>query len=358
MDIEQHIWGMTPEGEAAVLYVMRNASGAEVRLSTYGAAVVAVRVPDRQGRIDDVVLGYKRFEDYIGDPAAMGKSAGRCAGRIAYGRMQIEGTEYRLDANSGGNHLHGGSKGFADRNWEGRVETNRVVMSLTSDDGDQGYPGTLAVEAVFDFDEDNALEITYLARTDKTTVVNLTNLVCFNLAGEGAGCVLDHELRLRASGVLDLDAQQIPTGQRLDVTGTPADFRSFRAFRPGMDATFGRIRDFGGYDHFFPLDGWQSGILAEAGELRDPLTGRTLTVLTSQPGVQVYTGNRLAGGCPETKSGGRYADHAGVTLACQHYPDAVNHPEFPSPLLHPGELYCQKTVYRFGTGQQTSRSCG
>lgn len=228
------------------------------------------------------------------------------------------------------------------------METNRVVMSLLSEDGDQGYPGTLAVEAVFDFDDDNSLEITYLARTDRTTVVNLTNHVYFNLSGEASGDVLDHELRLNASQVLEMDERQIPTGRRLDVAGTPQDFRTFRAFRPGIGADFNRIRDFRGYDHPFPLDGWRPGILGEAATLRDPHSGRTVTVLTSQPSVMVYTGNWLAGGCPETKSGGRYRDHAGVALECQNLPDAVNRPEFPSPLLHPGELYCQKTVYRFG----------
>lgn len=349
MEIEQHIWGMTPDGEAIVLYTMRNASGATVRLSTFGAAIVSVTVPDRSGHMEDVVLGYKKADDYFCDSAAMGKSVGRFANRIAYGRMEIEGQEYRLEVNSGVNHLHGGTKGFANRLWEGRVETNRVVMSLLSEDGDQGYPGTLSVEALFDFDDDNALEITYLARTDRTTVVNLTNHVYFNLSGEGSGDILDHQLRLDVSQTLEMDERQIPTGRLLNVADTPLDFRTFRAFREGIDADFNRIRDFHGYDHAFPIDGWRPNILTEAGELRDPRSGRTMTVLTSQPSVMVYTGNRLAGGCPQTKSGGRYEEYAGVALECQNYPDAMNHPGFPTPLLHEGELYCQKTVYRFGT---------
>ncbi len=349
MEIEQHIWGMTPEGEAVVLYTMRNASGAEVRLGTYGAAVVSVVVPDRDGRMGDVALGYKHYNGYFGDPAALGKSVGRCAGRIAGGRMQIEGQEYRLETNNGPNHLGGGRRGFADRLWEGRVETNRVVMSLLSEDGDQGYPGTLAVEAVFDFGDDNALEITYLARTDRTTAVDLSNNLCLNLSGEGSGDILGHELRLNASHALESDAWQIPTGRMPDVAGTPLDFRSFRTLGDGIGADYSGIRDLGGYDHPFPIDGWQPNILAEAAELRDPRSGRSVAVLTSQPCVVVCTGNRLAGGCPETKSGGRYADHAGIALGCRNYPDAVNRPAFPSPLLRKGELYCQKTVYRFGT---------
>ena len=310
---------MTPEGEAIIRYTLRNDSGAEVQLTNYGAAIVSVKMPDREGRMADVALGYKHPEGYFFDGAASGKSVGRCANRIAFGQMTVEGKEYRLEVNNGVNHLHGGTKNFAKRIWESRVETNRVVMSLVSEDGDQGYPGELCVEAVFDFDDDNALEITYLARTDKTTVVNLTNHVYFNLAGEGSGSVLDHELRLNSSKILEMNERQIPTG------------------------------DFKGYDHPFVVDGWKPNILGEVGTLREPRSGRSVTVLSSQPSVMIYTGNWLAGGCPETKSGGRYADYDGVAMECQNYPDAVNHPEFPSPLLRPGETYCQKIVFRFGT---------
>ncbi|WP_418990707.1 aldose epimerase family protein [Alistipes sp.] len=348
VEIEQHVWGMTPEGEAIVLYTMRNAHGAEVRLSNYGAAIVAVTAPDRAGRMADVVLGYKHPEGYFSDGPAMGKSVGRVANRIAGGRMTVEGEQYALEVNNGRNHLHGGSRGFANRLWESRVETNRVVMSLLSEDGDQGYPGELNVEAVFDFDDDNALEITYLARTDRTTPVNLTNHVYFNLAGEASGTVLDHCLRLNSSRVLEMDPWQIPTGRVLEATGTPQDFLSARPLREGVDAEFNHIRDFKGYDHPFLVDGWQPGILGEVGELCDPASGRRVEVLSSQPSVMIYTGNWLAGS-PESKSGRRYADYDGVAIECQNYPDAVNHPEFPSPLLRPGETYCQKIVFRFGT---------
>ncbi len=348
VQIEQHVWGATPEGEAIILYTLRNDRGAEVRISNFGATIVSATMPDREGRMADVVLGYARPESYFHDGPAAGKSVGRCANRIALGRMTIDGKAYQLEINNGQNHLHGGTKNFANRVWESRVETNRVVMTLLSEDGDQGYPGELTVEAVFDFDDDNALELTYRARTDRTTVVNLTNHVYFNLAGEASGDILDHELQLHSSQVPEMNEYQIPTGRMLDVEGTPQDFRTFRAFRPGIDAAFNRIRDFRGYDHPFAIDGWKPGILGEAGTLRDPKSGRTVTVLTSQPSVMIYTGNWLAGS-PETKSGGRYEDHAGVAIECQNFPDAVNRPEFPSPLLHPGELYCQKTVYKFST---------
>ncbi len=349
IEIEQDLWGMTPEGEAIVLYTLRNAQGAEVKLTNYGATVVAVTMPDREGRMADVALGYGRPEGYFRDSAACGKSVGRVANRIADGCMTVDGQEYRLERNNNGNHLHGGTQGFADRVWESSAETNRIVMDLLSDDGDQGYPGELHVQAIFDFDDDNALEITYLARTDRTTPVNLTNHVYFNLSGEASGSVLDHELRLNSSRVPEMNERQIPTGRMLDVAGTPQDFRQFRPLRDGIGSEFNHIRDFRGYDHPFALDGWQAGILGEAGCLRDPRSGRQVEVLTSQPSVMIYTGNWLSGGCPETKSGGRYADHAGVAIECQNFPDAVNRPEFPSPLLHPGELYCQKTVYKFST---------
>ena len=262
--------------------------------------------------------------------------------------MTVEGKEYALEVNNGVNHLHGGTKNFANRVWESRVETNRVVMTLLSEDGDQGYPGELCVEAIFDFDDDCALEITYLARTDRTTVVNLTNHVYFNLAGEDSGSVLDHELQLNASKVLEMNERQIPTGRLHAAAGTPQDFRTSRTFRPGIDAEFNHIRDFKGYDHPFVIAGWKPNILGEVGTLRDPRWGRRVEVLSSQPSVMIYTGNWLAGGCPATKHGGQYADYDGVAIECQNYPDAVNHADFPSPLLHPGETYCQKIVYRFG----------
>ena len=171
----------------------------------------------------------------------------------------------------------------------------------------------------------------------------------FNLAGDGSGSVLDHELRLNSSKVLEMNDKQIPTGKLLDAAGTPQDFREFRTFRPGISSEFNHIRDFKGYDHPFVIDNWKPNILGEVGELREAASGRSVKVLSSQPSVMIYTGNWLAGGCPETKTGGRYADYDGVAIECQNYPDAVNHPEFPSPLLKPGELYCQKIVFRFGT---------
>ncbi|MEG1622139.1 MAG: aldose epimerase family protein [Alistipes sp.] len=348
MEIEQHLWTLTPDGEAVVLYTFRNSSGASVSVTNLGAAIVAVKVPDRAGLLSDVALGYQDPLSYLSDSAAMGKSVGRVANRIAEGRMTIEGQEYRLEVNSGRNHLHGGSKGFATRLWESRVETNRVVMELFSEDGDQGYPGNLQVEVVFDFDEENTLDITYRAITDQTTPINLTNHLYLNLNGESAGSILDHELQLHCSQALEMNRDQIPTGALLAVKDTPLDFTTFHRLGDGIDAEFNHIRDCKGYDHPLVLDHWKPNILTEVGLLRSPLSGRTVTIRTSQPSVMLYTGNWLAGGCPITKSAARYDDYAGVAVECQNFPDAVNHPTFPSSLLHAGETYCQKISYQFG----------
>ncbi len=350
VSVEQHVWGATPEGEAIILYTLRNERGSEVQLTNMGAAIVAVKFADRNGKIEDVALGYRDAVSYIGDGAASGKSVGRVANRIAGGKMTIEGVEYRLEVNNGPNHLHGGTKGYANRLWEARVEgESRVVFSLLSEDGDQGYPAELMVEAVYDFDDEDSLEVTYLAKSNGTTVVNLTNHLYWNLAGEASGKTIhDHQLQLNSSKALEANAVQIPTGVLLDVEGTPMDFRSLRRIGDGIDSEFNHIRDFRGYDHFWVMDNWEKNILKPMGKLYHAESGRKVEILTSQPGAMVYTGNWLSGGCPITKSGSRYEDWAGVAIECQNYPDAVNQPSFPSPLLREGELYCQKIVFRLG----------
>lgn len=350
MEILQHIWGSTPEGEGIILYTMRNSRGSEVQLCNIGASIVSVKFADRNGVIDDVALGYMEPTSYIGDGAASGKSVGRVAGRIARGQMTIDGVEYRLEVNNGPNHLHGGSKGFANRYWEGRVETNRVVFSYISEDMEQGYPGELVVEAIYDFDDEDNLEITYLAKSNKNTVCNLTNHLYWNLHGEGSDkTILDHELRLNSSEVLEMDIVQIPTGKLLAVKGTALDFTSWRKFGTEIDSEFNNIRNYRGYDHCFKVDGWQKNILGEVGELRCEATGRKVTILSSQPAAVLYTGNWLAGSCPKTKSDKYYQDYAGVAIECQGFSDAVHHPHFPSIELKADELYCQKIVFKLGS---------
>ncbi len=347
--IEQRVYAMTPEGEAIIAYTMRSENGSEVEVCNLGATVLAMRVPDRDGKIDDVALGYPDYENMSRDCASVGRSIGRVANRIARGRMTIEGKDYALEINNGQNHLHGGTKGFGVRIWESRVETNRVVMTLHSEDGDQGYPGAVDVEAIFDFDDNYSLEITYRAVSDATTVVNLTNHAYFNLAGPAEESVLSHELKLNSTQVLEMNQFQIPTGKHLDLAGTPMDFRDFKALGDAVAADFNHSNLFRGLDHFFVVDGWQKSILAENAVLRDAKSGRTMTVLSSAPGLMVYTGNWLAGGSPRTKNGKGFCDYQGVALECQIHPNAMNTPSFPSVELKAGEPFCQKIVFRFGT---------
>lgn len=351
MDILQHIWGATPEGEAIVIYTLKNALGSEVQLSNIGAGIVSVKFADKNGKVEDVVLGYKEPMSYFGDGACAGKTVGRVANRIAAGKMVVEGKEYHLEVNNGPNHLHGGSKNFSNRLWESCVEYNRVIFTLISEDGDCGYPSEVTVQIVYDFDDENNLECTIYAKSDGTTPVNLTNHTYWNLAGENSGTILNHTLQLNCSKALEMNSVQIPTGKVIDVVGTPQDFTSPRRLGADIESEFNHIKDFKGYDHFFVVDGWQKNILGSVGTLSDSVSGRSVEILSSQPGCMVYTGNWLSGGCPLTKSGGRYVDYAGVAIECQGYPDAVNQPHFPTIMLHEGELYCQKIVFRLRTAK-------
>lgn len=346
MEIEQNVWGFTPEGEAVIIYKIINASGAYVELINFGAAVRSIVVPDRNGTMADVALGYRDMQGYMQDTAAMCKTVGRYANRIADGRFTLDGTEYTLARNAGKNHLHGGANGFQSRLWESRVEGNQVVFSLVSPDGDQSYPATLGVEAAFYWSDDNRLEITYYAESDAATIVNLTSHLYFNLGGESSGSVLNHVLQLDADAFLPTDASQIPTGELRSVDGTPMDFRNPKALGRDIESDYNFMREVGGYDHCWAVRGWRRNILGRVGSLCDTKSGRRVEFLSSQPGVQIYTGNFL-GGTPVSASGNRYADHDGVAVECQSYPDSPNKPEFPSVVLRAGERYVAKTVYAF-----------
>lgn len=347
MEIEQKVAGFTPEGDAVVIYTMRNSKGAEVELCNIGAGICAVRVPDRNGEIKNVALGYANHLDYLNDGPCMGKVPGRYANRIAKGRFEIDGNEYRLAINNGPNALHGGPTGFANQLWEGRIESNRVIFALDSSDGHEGYPSDLYVEAVYDWDEENRLELTLLAQTNGATIINLTNHAYFNLAGEDAGSVFDHTLWLNASTYLPTDQSLIPTGELAPVEGTPMDFRTAKPIGRDIKEEFTALIYGKGYDNCWPLDGWKSGVVEKAAELKCAASGRTLTVLTDQPAVQVYTGNWLDG-CPKSCSGKNYNDYDGVAIECQGYPDAPNKPHFPSQLLRKGERYERHIIFAFG----------
>lgn len=328
------------------LLTITNASGASVTLSTLGAGIVSVIVPDRDGRMADVALGYADPADYMADGPCAGKIPGRYANRIAKGRFTVGGHKYQLAINNGPNALHGGPTGFQNRLWHVvRAEDDTVVLAYTSADGEEGYPGELKVTATYRWTGDNTLELDLRAVTDAETVVNLTNHAYFNLAGHDSGSVLGHTLWLGASRYLPTDDTLIPTGELAPVAGTPMDFTEARPLGRDIQAEFPALVYGKGYDNCFVIDG-ADGSLRDVARLTDPVTGRTLTVATTQPGVQIYTGNWLAGS-PANKAGRSYNDYDGVAIECQAFPDSPNRSQFPSTLLRPGEEYHHTIVFRF-----------
>ncbi|MCH5325949.1 MAG: galactose mutarotase [Duncaniella sp.] len=328
-------------------HILTNSGGASVMLSSLGAGIVGIWVPDRDGKLADVVLGYKDHKSYLADGPCAGKVPGRFANRIAHGRFVIDGREYHLAINNGPNALHGGPTGFQNRVWESRLTANGgIEFSYFSADGEEGYPGNLCVKALYTWDDDNRLTLRLTAQTDAPTVVNLTNHTYFNLDGEGAGSVLNHRLLLNASHFLPTDDTLIPTGELAPVASTPMDFTSSKPLGQDINADFEPLKFGKGYDHCFAIDGYRKGAMRHAATLHSPLSGRTLEVSTTQPGVQLYTGNWLQG-CPESISGGEYADYSAVALECQGFPDAPNKPDFPSALLRPGETFDETIEFKF-----------
>lgn len=328
-------------------YTITNASGASVTLSTLGAGIVSVIVPDKDGNMADVALGYKDAASWIADGPCMGKIPGRFANRIASGHFTLDGKEYTLAINNGPNALHGGPEGFMNQIWDARtVGENKVVMVYCSEDGEEGYPGNLVATAEYTWSEDNKLTLRLSATTDAPTVINLTNHAYFNLDGENSGSVLDHELKLNASRWLPTDETQIPTGELAPVAGTPMDFTEFKTIGRDINADFEALKIGKGYDHCWVVDDYNKGNLKEVAELRAPRSGRRLIVESTQPGMQIYTGNWLAG-CPESISGGEYKDYDGVAIECQAFPDGPNKPDFPSVTLRPGEEYDEIITFKF-----------
>lgn len=334
-----------PAGEIT-LHRLTNASGAYVDLCNIGAGVASVVVPDRRGCLTDVALGYKHLPDYIGDGACFGKTPGRFANRIAGGRLTIDGTTFRLAVNNGPNHLHGGPEGFANRLWNATTEGDSVVFERISPDGEENYPGNLTARVTYTWDDTCTLRIAYAATTDAATVVNLTNHSYWNLSGESAGSVLGHRLRIFAKEWLPTDPTLIPTGESARVEGTPMDFTAAKPIGRDIGVDFPALEYGKGYDNCWIVDGRRTGQTVPVAELYDPQSGRMLRIASDQPGVQVYTGNWLEGS-PEGKGGRSYHDYDGVAIECQGFPDAPNHPDFPSALLRPGETYRRRIEFRF-----------
>ena len=313
-------------------------------LTERGAGVVSVVVPDRNGIMGDVVLGYRDEESYLADGPCAGKIPGRFANRIDGGRFVLDGKEHLLVRNNPGYQLHGGPDGFSNRLWKtAGISDTEAVLTLDSPDGDQGYPGNMHVEAVYTWRDDNSLTLSLKATTDAPTIVNLTNHTYWNLDGEDSGSVLGHTLKLNASRWLVTTDALIPTGELASVDGTPMDFRTAKPIGRDIKADFPALKYGKGYDNCWVLDGAPG--LKLAAELSSAVSGRRLEVWTDQPGVQVYTGNWLDGS-PVSKSGRPYRDYDGVAIECQGFPDAPNHPEFPSCVLRPGETYSRTIIFR------------
>ena len=335
----------TPLGDATIIR-LTNDHGAWVELSSLGAGITGLGVADREGNIENVALNYADDASYFEDGPCMGKIPGRYANRIAKGIFRLGDKEYQLAVNNGPNHLHGGPTGFQNRLWECRELPNGVRFTYVSADGEEGYPGQLRVTADYIWSENDILDLYLRAVTDCDTVVNLTNHCYWNLRGAQSGSVLDQELRLNASRWLPTDETLIPVGEPAPVAGTPMDFTTAKPLGRDIRADFPALKYGKGYDNCFLLDGWRRDFLTPAATLHDPVSGRTLRLATTQPGVQVYTGNWLDG-CPAGPDGYRYHDYDGVALECQGFPDAPNRPDFPDQILRPGQPYDQHIRFTF-----------
>jgi len=344
--VAKQAFGHTSEGTAVDLYSLADGK-VEVGIITYGGIIVSLRTPDRNGKVDDVVLGCDSVEKYVAQTAHFGGIVGRYANRIAHGTFQLDGHTFSIPKNDGDNSLHGGVRGFDKVVWEAKKIQDGVELTHVSKDGDQGFPGTLNTTVRYTL-SGNALRIEYSATTDKDTVLNLTNHSYFNLAGQGKGDVLGHVLKINASRMTPVDANLIPTGALTSVEGTPFDFRTPHAIGERIDADDAQLRLGRGYDHNFVLD-HPSGQLAEAAEVYEPTTGRILQVLTTEPGLQLYTGNFLDGSITG-KAGRVYNRRFGFCLETQHFPDSPNHAGFPSTTLKPGQVFHSVTVFQFSAG--------
>lgn len=339
-------FGKTQDGEAVEIYTLKNAHGLTARVMTYGAILTEMHVPDKAGNFADVTLGFDNLPDYLKGHPFFGATTGRYANRIADGKFAIDGKEFKLAVNNGPNSLHGGLKGFDKVVWKAREIQNPLGPSVrfeyTSADGEEGYPGNLKVVVVYTLTNDNELRIDYGAETDKPTVVNLTNHAYWNLAGEGQSTILDHELQVIATQFTPVDNTGIPTGELKNVDGTPMDFMRVHT----IGERIAQAPNGNGYDHNFVLRKTGDGTLDLAATLKDPKSGRVMQILTSEPGMQLYTANYLDGSLTG-KSGGKYVKHGAVCLETQHFPDSPNKPSFPSTVLRPGERYMTTTIHRF-----------
>lgn len=336
------------DGRQTGLYTLTNKRGCEVTVTNYGAKIVSLMVPDKSGQLTDVVLGHPSIDDYLtSQEPYFGAVCGRVGNRIAKGQFTLEGVTYQLAVNNGPNHLHGGLKGFNAQVWEvKRVSDSSIELFYLSPDGEEGYPGNLQVTIIYNLTEDNALDIIYKAETDKTTILNLTNHSYFNLSGQGDPSIGDHLLMLNAETYLPTDETAIPYGDPQSVKDTPMDFTEPFSIGERINDDFEQLHFGNGYDHTFVLEKPSPEEYAYAGICESPKTGIKMEIYTTEPGLQLYTGNWMTGNFAG-KQGKHYPYRSAVCFETQHYPDSINKPDYPTTLLHPGEEFESRTTYKF-----------
>ena len=341
-------FGRMPDGRAVEMFTLKNANGIELRTINYGGIITSLRVPDRAGRVDDIVLGFDRLDEYVKDHPFFGAIIGRYGNRIAKGQFTLDGRTYKLAKNNGPNHLHGGNTGFDRVVWTAApvAGRNAVTFTRTSADGEEGYPGSLRVQVTYTLNGENELVVDYQAVTDKPTVVNLTQHSYFNLAGHASGDILGHQLTINADRYTPVDATLIPTGERALVDATPFDFRRPVAIGARINEAHPQLKNGLGYDHNWVLNR-SGGGMQFAARVSEPKTGRMLEIRTTEPGLQFYSGNFLDGKLTG-KGGAQYRHRSGFCLETQHFPDSPNQPRFPSTTLRPGSEYRSTTVFKFG----------
>lgn len=335
------------QNDPADTFTLSNSAGMKVTVTTIGGHIMSILLPDANGNVADIVLGYDSAKEYVGGRGYYGSTIGRYGNRIAKAKFSIDGTEYKLAANNGPNSLHGGPGGFHNVVWTGReIEPGKSVeISYLSKDGEEGYPGNLDVKVVFSLSDSNELKIEYEATTDKPTVVNLTNHSYFNLSGEGSSDILNHELILNADKFVPVDSTLIPTGELRAVKGTPFDFTEPQTIGERINEKEEQLIRGLGYDHCFVLNKKSPNELSLAAQVTDLISGRKMEVWTTEPGVQLYTGNFLNGA---PGKGGKSYDYRGaLCLETEHFPDSPNQPSFPTTLVKPGEVYKTTTIYKF-----------
>ncbi len=340
-------FGQTPAGESVTLYTLKNARGMEVHIMNYGGIIQKILTPDRNGKVEDVVLGYETLQEYIKDTPYFGAIVGRFGNRIANGKFTLDGKEYTLAAQNNGQHLHGGLVGFDKKVWKVDASSAQSLsLSYVSKDMEEGFPGNLSVKMTYTLLDDNELGISYEATTDKATVLNLSNHSYFNLSGNAKRDILNQEVQIDASRLVAVNKVLIPTGVLMPVAGTPFDFTKPQVVGARInDTSSEQILLGGGYDHCWALDK-PAGSYAKIATVFDPVSGRKMTVSTDQPGVQFYTGNFLDGHLID-KSGVKITKRHGLCLETEHFPDSPNQPAFPTTVLRPGEVYKTKTAYQF-----------